>query len=114
MNGCSAYVLVVAVVDPPPTPRPNATPTPTPDPNATPTPDSNADAYAPTVRRADFIGSKVSNAQPTWQAARFTTTVTLSPNPNGNWTIQAQSIVGGQIAPCNSPITLSPDPLPVP
>jgi hypothetical protein len=58
----------------------------------------------------EFIRTKKNVAQREWSEHEFTTGVTLSPNPNGNWTIGAQTLVGGSSQPCNSTITLSPVP----
>jgi hypothetical protein len=59
-----------------------------------------------------FIATKKNNAQGTWTAAGFQTAATLQTGTNGNWTIEYQSLVGGQSAPCNVTITLGPNPLP--
>ena len=78
---------------------------PTPSPTATPTPDPSA-SIAPTppqCRIPSFVGAKVNTAQTTWFAAGFTTTVTITRPPNGNYTITNQfPAVGGQMADCNT------------
>jgi PKD repeat protein len=109
VSGCSPSQLNVTVTEPPPTPDPSASAGPSASPSASPsaTPD-------PTCTVPAFIGSKKNNAAATWAAAGFTTAIIFSPNPNGNWTIQAQSAVGGFEQACNAPITLGPDPLPSP
>jgi hypothetical protein len=58
-----------------------------------------------------FIGQKQKNAPGIWTGASFTTTVLLDPDANSsqNWVVQSQSLVGGQPAPCNASITISPD-----
>ena len=64
-----------------------------------------------TCRVPDFAGTKKNNAQATWAAAGFTTTV-LFGSGNGNWTIRTQSLVGGTVDPqpngCASTITVLP------
>ena len=91
-----------------------AEPTPTPDPDATATPvptDTPAPTATPACQIPSFIGDKKNTAQATWDAANFSTAVALDPaaNQNANWTIESQSIVGGQGAPCNVTIVISPD-----
>jgi hypothetical protein len=77
-------------------PTPTATPTATPDPSATPAP-TPAPCQIPS-----FVGAKVNDAQTIWNAAGFTTTVTITRPPNGNYTITNQSTVGGQMASCST------------
>jgi hypothetical protein len=99
---CTPDQDTITVVEPPPSPDPSSSPDPSPsiEPTATP------GCVVPS-----FIGVRKNNAQATWDAAFFTTSVQLDPdaNPNANWNIQFQSIVGGQGAPCNVTITISPD-----
>lgn len=94
----------VTVVEPPPTPDPSSSPGPSP--SVAPSPSPTPGCVIPS-----FIGDKKNTAQPTWNSAGFSTTVQLDPNvnQNQNWTIEYQSIVGGQGAPCNVTITISPD-----
>ncbi|MBI3746627.1 MAG: PKD domain-containing protein [Chloroflexi bacterium] len=54
----------------------------------------------------DFIGSSSANAQATWNAAGFTTTVTYKQG-GLPWTIKSQTLVGGLSVPCNSTIQVS-------
>ncbi len=81
---------------PVPTPSPSPSPTATPDPSATPAP-TPVPCQIPS-----FVGAKVNDAQSIWFAAGFTTTVTVTRPPNGNYTITNQSTVGGQPANCNT------------
>lgn len=99
---CTPYQEDITVVEPPPSPDPSASPGPSP---STAPPPSAAPCVVPS-----FIGEKRRDAQGIWDPP-FTTTVLLDPdaNPNQNWTIQSQSLVGGQAAPCNASITISPD-----
>lgn len=80
-----------------PAPTPTATPSPTPGPSATP---------APTPQQCQipsFVGAKANDAQTMWFAAGFTTTVTITRPPNGNYTITNQGpAVGGQWAGCDT------------
>lgn len=78
-------------------PTPSPTPTATPDPSATPIP-TPAPCEIPS-----FVGARVNEAQTMWNAAGFTTTVTITRPPNGNYTITNQSPgVGGQMASCTT------------
>ena len=104
---CTPYVDVVTVNEPPPSPDPSASPGPSASPPPSPTPE-------PPCTVPSFIGTKKNNSAGTWSSAGFTTSISYDPDPNGNWTIEAQSLVGGQDAPCNTPLTLGPDPLPTP
>jgi PKD repeat protein len=54
----------------------------------------------------NFAGTSSSNAQATWNAANFTTTVKFKQG-GLPWTIQSQDIVGNSIVACNSVITVS-------
>ena len=81
---------------PVPTPSPSPSPTATPDPSATPAP-TPVPCQIPS-----FVGAKVNDAQTIWFAAGFTTTVTVTRPPNGNYTITNQSTVGGQPANCST------------
>jgi PKD repeat protein len=101
---CTPYQEVITVVEPAPTPDPSASPGPSP--SAAPSPTATPPCEVPS-----FIGQKRRDAQGIWDAANFQTIVLLDPdaNPNQNWTIQSQSLVGGQDAPCNGSITISPD-----
>lgn len=78
---------------------PNPTPTPTPNPLDTP---------APTPRLCDvpsFSTSKANDAQTIWNAAGFTTTVTINRPPNGNYIIATQwPTVGGQPVRCDTTV----------
>jgi hypothetical protein len=79
----------------PPTPTP--APTPTPGPSETP---------APTPQQCQipsFVGARANTAQAIWNAAGFSTTVTVTRPPNGNYTITNQAPgVGGQWANCDT------------
>jgi PKD repeat protein len=58
----------------------------------------------------NFAGTKRNNAQASWNAAGFTTTVTYRPG-NGNYTINYQSLPGGQVNPpggCGATIQVGP------
>jgi hypothetical protein len=80
-----------------PVPTPSPSPTATPDPSATPAP-TPAPCQIPS-----FVGARANDAQTIWNAAGFTTTVTVSRPPNGNYTITNQSPgVGGQMASCTT------------
>jgi hypothetical protein len=85
----------VAGAVPTPAPTPVPTPTPTPAPSATP---------APTPQQCQipsFVGARANDAQAIWNAAGFSTTVTITRPPNGNYTITNQAPgVGGQWANC--------------
>jgi PKD repeat protein len=52
-----------------------------------------------------FIGTSSSNAQTTWNAAGFTTTVQFQ-GGNLPWTIQSQTVVANSSAPCTTVITV--------
>jgi PKD repeat protein len=52
-----------------------------------------------------FIGTSSSNAQTTWNAAGFATTVQFQ-GGNLPWTIQSQTVVANSSAPCNTSITV--------
>jgi PKD repeat protein len=97
---CTPYQQDITVVEPPPSPDPSASPGASPSALPSPSP----------CQVPSFIGSKKNSAQGLWNTARFTTTVLLDPNANQNqnWTIQSQSLVGGQTAPCNASVTISP------
>jgi PKD repeat protein len=101
---CTPLPDDITVVEPPPTPDPSASPGPSP--SATPSPTAE-----PPCVVSSFIGEKRRDAQDIWDAANFTTTVLLDPDASttANWTIQSQSLVGGQDAPCNASVTISPD-----
>jgi PKD repeat protein/Flp pilus assembly protein TadG len=53
-------------------------------------------------------GTKRNSAQGIWAAAKFTSTVSFSPDPNGNWTITGQSLAANSLQACNATITVSP------
>jgi Flp pilus assembly protein TadG/beta-lactam-binding protein with PASTA domain len=53
-----------------------------------------------------LIGLKVNNAQAPYNSAGFTGTFTATTPPNGNYTVQTQSLVGGQTYPCSSSVTV--------
>jgi Flp pilus assembly protein TadG len=94
--GVAGTVPVSSAV-PTPSPSPSATPTATPDPSATPAP-TPAQCQIPS-----FVGAKANNAQAIWFTAGFTTTVTITRPPNGNYTITNQSPgIGGQMANCDT------------
>jgi hypothetical protein len=54
----------------------------------------------------NFANTSSSNAQATWAASAFTTTVNFQQG-GLPWTIKSQNQVVGQVIPCNSPITVS-------
>lgn len=85
----------IAATVPTPAPTPMSTPSPTPDPSATPAPTPQL------CQIPSFIGDRANNAQTMWSAAGFTTTVTITRPPQGNYTITNQSGVGGQWANCD-------------
>jgi hypothetical protein len=86
----------IAATVPTPAPTPMSTPSPTPDPSATPAPTPQL------CQVPSFIGARSNNAQTMWSAAGFTTTVTVTRPPQGNYTITNQSPgVGGQWANCD-------------
>ena len=85
------------VSTPVPTPSPSPSPSPTPDPSATPVP-TPVPCQIPS-----FVGARANDAQTMWNAAGFTTTVTITRPPNGNYTITNQSPGGGgQMASCTT------------
>ena len=109
VNACSSIAKPpVTVAEPAPTAGPGESPLPSATPAPSPTATPLAGCAVP-----NFIGTKANDAQVTWGVAEFSTSVIFdpNPNPNGNWNIQAQSLVGGQRAPCNVDITLGPKPL---
>ena len=54
----------------------------------------------------DFINTSTSNAQATWNAAGFTTTVDFKQG-GLPWTIKSQTLVGTSVVPCDSSIQVS-------
>jgi len=105
VGGCTPFSFPggVVVLDPPPSADPNESPSPSPE----PTESIDLECTVPV-----FSDTKRNKAPDIWQAAHFTTPITFDPDPNGNWTVQGQSLVGGSSQPCNVSITLSPDPAP--
>lgn len=61
---------------------------------------------AATCTVPSFNGTSTSNAQATWNAAKFTTTVTYKQG-NLPWTIASQNVVASSSAPCNTVIQVS-------
>ena len=55
-----------------------------------------------------LIGLKVNAGQSPYTVAGFTGTYTITRPPNGNYNIGSQSLVGGQIYVCSSPMTVFP------
>jgi hypothetical protein len=101
VNSCAAITHDVNVAGPTPTPSPSPSgggPTPSPTPSPSPT---------PACVVPNFIRTNGRDAQGTWTTEGFQTQVIFDP-PQGqhNWEILAQSLVGGQAAPCNSFITV--------
>jgi hypothetical protein len=84
---------------------PNAVPENSPIPTPSPTPDPSG-SPAPTPRMCQIpalISERANNAQSIWFAAGFTTSVTITRPPNGNYTITNQAPgVGGQWAGCDT------------
>jgi len=87
----------VATAAPTPTPVPTATPEPT-----LPLPSIELDCTAP-----ELIGKTVSTGQLLWNTAGFTGSYSIVQPPYNNYTVGAQSLVGGQDYPCTSSITVS-------
>lgn len=86
-----------------PTPSPTPVPTPTPNPSASPNPSATPAPTPQLCQIPSFVGAKANQAQNIWSVAGFTTTVTITRPPNGNYTITNQSPgVGGQKANCNT------------
>jgi PKD repeat protein len=61
---------------------------------------------AATCTVPSFINTSSSNAQATWNAAHFTTTVVFQHSNNLPYTVKSQSVVANSSAPCNTVITL--------
>jgi PKD repeat protein len=61
---------------------------------------------AATCTVPSFINTSSSNAQATWNAANFTTTVVFQHSNNLPYTVKSQSVVANSSAPCNTVITL--------
>jgi hypothetical protein len=106
---CNAAVPQTVTVNAPPSPDPSASAGPSASPTIAPSP-------TPGCTVPSFIGKKRNKAQELWgvpkpPGAGFTTSVQFDPNahPTANWDIQWQSIVGGQAAPCNVDIMVSPN-----
>lgn len=53
-----------------------------------------------------LVGQKVNSAQSAFSVAGFTGTFTISRPPNGNYDVTAQSLVGGQVYPCSTSVTV--------
>ena len=53
----------------------------------------------------NLVGTKKNGAAGTWTGAGFTGLIAYNPNPNGNWTIQTQSLPPGP-GLCTSAITI--------
>jgi PKD repeat protein len=101
---CTPDQESITVVEPPPSPDPDASPGASPSADPTPSP-------TPGCSIPSLIGERKNAAQGIWTGAQFTTNVQLDPgaNQNQNWIIEYQSLVGGQGAPCNVTIVISPD-----
>jgi PKD repeat protein len=101
---CTAAVPQTITVSDPPSPDPSASPSASP---------SLAPSPSPGCVVPSFIGKKKNQAQGIWglpkpPGAGFTTDVQFDPEaPNGNWTINWQSLVGGRDAPCNVTVLVS-------
>ena len=54
-----------------------------------------------------LLGLKVNSAQSSFGAAGFTGTFTITTPPNGNYTVTSQSLIGGQVYPCTSTVTVA-------
>jgi PKD repeat protein len=61
---------------------------------------------APTCKVPTFTNTPSGNAQTTWNAAGFTTTVVFQHQNNLPYTIKSQSVVANSSAPCSTVITL--------
>jgi PKD repeat protein len=61
---------------------------------------------AATCTVPSFTNTSSSNAQATWTAANFTTTVVFQHSNNLPYTVKSQSVVANSSAPCNTVITL--------
>jgi beta-lactam-binding protein with PASTA domain len=61
----------------------------------------------PTCTMPQLVGAKVNNGQSLFNGAKFTGSYTQQAG-NGNYTIQFQSLIGGQTYPCTSSVTVGP------
>jgi beta-lactam-binding protein with PASTA domain len=62
---------------------------------------------APNCQMPQLVALKVNSGQAAFQTAGFTGTYTAQAG-NGNYTIQYQSLIGGQMYPCTSSVTVGP------
>jgi Flp pilus assembly protein TadG len=86
---------------------PSPTPSPTPAPTATATPSTSpSPTPTPMCTVPKFIGTNSANAQATWTAAGFTTTVIFSPVRPPEYVINDQSLAAGSSVACNTGITV--------
>jgi beta-lactam-binding protein with PASTA domain len=79
---------------------PSTTVTVTHSPAATPPP--------ATCTMPQLVGVRVNSAQAPWRAAGFVTGTFTAQNGNGNYIVQYQSLIGGQVYPCASDVTVGP------
>lgn len=98
----SGAIAGIPVASTAPTPTPTPSPSPTPTATATPTPTPTPNCTVP-----NFNNVKGTDAQTTWSAAGFTTTVLFNPAfpaspPPGGGNIKSQSVSAGTLDPCNS------------
>jgi beta-lactam-binding protein with PASTA domain len=61
-----------------------------------------------TCSMPQLVGIKVNSAEAPWRSAGFTTGSFTAQNGNGNYTVQYQSLIGGQTYPCSSSVTVGP------
>lgn len=55
-----------------------------------------------------LVGVKVNSAESPWRSAGFVTGTFTAQNGNGNYNVQYQSLIGGQVYPCSSNVTVGP------
>ena len=92
---------------PVPTPTPTASATGSVAPSASPTASPAPTPTPPQCIVPNFSGQRKTDAQPVWEAAAFTTNVTIGPG-SGNYRIGSQSLQAGSDQPCSSSITVGP------
>ena len=61
-----------------------------------------------TCTMPQLVGVKVNSAESPWRSAGFVTGTFTAQNGNGNYNVQYQSLIGGQVYPCSSNVTVGP------
>ncbi|MDQ3880187.1 MAG: pilus assembly protein [Chloroflexota bacterium] len=102
-------MVVNEAFDPNATPiiLPTPTATPTPPPSATPSATASPSAAPTPCTVPSFAGARKTDAQNTWDAAGFSTTVQFAPG-TGNYVIRTQSLQAGSRSACTASITVGP------